>query len=109
MLQQDSPDDFVVATGEAHSVRDFVEAAFGHVGLEWTDFVETDNRYLRPTEVNFLLGDASKANRKLGWRPQVSFDELVRMMVDADMELARQEATLLKAGHALPAHTSSGF
>jgi GDPmannose 4,6-dehydratase len=109
MLQQDSPDDFVVATGEAHSVRDFVEAAFGHAGLEWTDFVEIDSRYLRPTEVTFLLGDAARANRQLGWRPQVNFDELVRMMVDSDMELARQEATLIKAGHLLPAHTTSGF
>ena len=109
MLQQDSPDDFVVATGEAHSVRDFVEAAFGYAGLEWTDFVETDSRYFRPTEVNFLLGDAAKANRQLGWRPRVKFDELVRMMVDSDMEIARQQATLLKAGHSLPAHTSSGY
>jgi GDPmannose 4,6-dehydratase len=106
MLQQDSADDFVVATGEAHSVKEFVEAAFGHARLDWTEFVEIDSRYLRPTEVDSLLGDAAKATRQLGWQPKVKFHELVRMMVDSDMELARQEATLLKAGHALPARTS---
>ena len=109
MLQQDAPDDFVVATGETHSVRDFVKAAFSHAGLDWADFVEIDSRYLRPTEVDFLLGDAGKANRQLGWRPQVKFEELVRMMVDADIELARQEATLIRAGHLTPAGSSSGF
>jgi GDPmannose 4,6-dehydratase len=109
MLQQDAPDDFVIATGEAHSVRDFVETAFGHAHLDWTDFVEIDDRYLRPTEVNFLLGDATKAKRQLAWEPKVKFDDLVRMMVDSDTDLARQEATLVKAGHSLPAHTSSGF
>lgn len=108
MLQHDTPADYVVATGESHSVRDFVEAAFGHVALEWSDFVEIDKRYLRPTEVDFLLGDASKARRELGWRPSVNFAELVRMMVDADMELARQELTLRDAGHAVPARISSG-
>ena len=109
MLQQDTPDDFVVATGEAYSVRDFVEAAFGHAGLDWKDFVAIDSRYMRPTEVDFLLGDASKANRVLGWRPRVSFTELVRMMVEGDMELARREATLLKAGHAISSPASSAF
>ena len=109
MLQQESPDDFVIATGEAHSVRDFVEAAFGHAGLAWKDFVEIDSRYLRPTEVDYLLGDATKANQQLGWRPKVKFDELVRMMVDADIELARQEATLIRAGHVTPTLTSSRF
>jgi GDPmannose 4,6-dehydratase len=99
MLQQDSPDDFVVATGESYSVKDFAQAAFAHAGLDWTGFVEVDPGYLRPTEVNFLLGDAAKASRVLGWRPRVKFEELVRMMVDADMELARREATLVKAGH----------
>src|SRR5438309_4066807 len=98
ILQQDSPDDFVIATGQSHSVSDFVEAAFGHAGLDWTDFVELDPQYLRPTEVNFLLGDAAKASRQLDWRPQVKFGELVRMMVDSDLELARQESTLVKAG-----------
>ena len=105
MLQQNSPDDFVIATGESFSVRDFVETAFSHAHLDWKDFVEIDSRYLRPTEVNFLLGDATKANRQLGWRPEVKFDELVRMMVDADIELARQEATLSRAGHATPARS----
>jgi GDPmannose 4,6-dehydratase len=109
MLQQDAPDDFVVATGEADSVREFVEAAFSHARLEWTDFVEIDSRYLRPTEVDFLLGDAAKANRQLGWRPRVKFEELVRTMVDSDMDLARQEATLLEAGHSISAHASSGY
>jgi GDPmannose 4,6-dehydratase len=109
MLQQDKADDFVVATGKAYSVREFVEAAFGHAGLNWKEFVEIDPRYMRPTEVDFLLGDASKAEREMGWRPRVDFGELVRMMVDADMELARQEATLIKAGHLTPARVSGGF
>jgi GDPmannose 4,6-dehydratase len=108
MLQQPTPEDFVIATGEAWSVRDFVEAAFAHAHLDWKKHVEIDHRYLRPTEVDFLLGDATKANRALGWRPAVKFQELVRMMVDADMELARQEATLIKAGHSLASRISSG-
>jgi GDPmannose 4,6-dehydratase len=99
MLQQDAPDDYVVATGEAHSVREFVEAAFGHAGLDWQDFVEIDKRYLRPTEVDFLLGDSSKARARLSWEPKVKFDQLVKMMVQADLELARQEAVLRAAGH----------
>jgi len=106
MLQQEHPGDFVVATGEAYSVRDFVEAAFSYAKLDWTRYVELDKRYLRPTEVNFLLGDAGKARRELNWQPKVGFDELVRMMVDADLELARQESTLRDAGHAVPARTS---
>jgi len=109
MLQEDQADDFVVATGESHSVKEFVEAAFGHAGLDWKEFVELDPRYLRPTEVDFLLGDASKAEKQLGWKPRVKFDELVRMMVDADLELARQEATLINAGHLVPARSGSGF
>lgn len=109
MLQQESPDDFVIATGESHSVRDFVEAAFGQVGLNWTDFVEIDPRYMRPTEVDFLLGDASKAGRELGWRPRITFSELVRMMVEADLELAQRVSTLLGAGHAVPIHAGSRF
>ena len=104
MLQQDEPDDYVVATGEAHSVREFVEEAFAYVGLDWRDYVEIDPRYFRPTEVDFLLGDATKAHEKLGWRPRVTFKELVRRMVDHDLELARRERTLVDAGHdiALP-------
>ena len=99
MLQQPEPDDYVVATGEAHTVREFLEAAFDHAGLDWRKHVEIDPRYFRPTEVDFLQGDATKARERLGWRPRVSFEELVRMMVDHDLELARQEKTLRDAGH----------
>lgn len=101
MLQQSEPDDYVVATGESHSVREFLEEAFGYVGLDWRRYVEVDPRYFRPTEVDHLQGDATKARAKLGWRPKVSFKELVRMMVDHDLELARQEKTLKDAGHAV--------
>ncbi len=86
MLQQDEPDDYVIATGETHSVREFLDEAFGYVGLNWHDYVETDPRYFRPAEVDLLVGDASKAKRKLGWQPRTTFKELVRLMVDADME-----------------------
>ncbi|MBI2691023.1 MAG: GDP-mannose 4,6-dehydratase [Solirubrobacterales bacterium] len=86
ILQQDEPDDYVIATGETHSVREFCEKAFGHVGLNYEDYVEIDPRYYRPTEVDLLIGDATKAKEKLGWEPKVSFDELVTGMVDADME-----------------------
>jgi GDPmannose 4,6-dehydratase len=99
MLQQSTPDDYVVATGEAYSVREFVERAFDAVDLKWENHVEIDPRYFRPTEVDYLQGDPTKAEQKLGWKPKVSFDELVRMMVDNDLELARQEATLRGAGH----------
>jgi GDPmannose 4,6-dehydratase len=85
MLQVDEPDDFVVATGEAHTVREFLEHAFRHAGLEWEPHVEIDPRYFRPSEVDALLGDASKARHTLGWSPRVGFEELVRIMVDADM------------------------
>jgi GDPmannose 4,6-dehydratase len=85
MLQQDRPEDFVIATGEMHSVREFVELAFSLVGRDWHDHVEIDERYLRPIEVNELEGDASKAKIRLGWQPRTSFDELVRLMLDADL------------------------
>jgi GDPmannose 4,6-dehydratase len=85
MLQQDQPDDYVIATGEAHSVRDFVIAAFSHAGLDWRPSVDTDHRHYRPTEVDFLVGDAEKAKSKLGWVPKTSFKELVHLMVDADI------------------------
>ncbi|WP_397547491.1 GDP-mannose 4,6-dehydratase [Rhodothermus marinus] len=101
MLQQDEPDDYVIATGESHSVREFLELAFEMLGLDWRRHVEIDPRYFRPTEVDYLLGDASKAREKLGWRPRVSFEELVRMMVEHDLELARQERTLKDAGHVI--------
>ena len=106
MLQHPSPDDFVVATGEAFSVREFVETAFTQAGLDWQQHVEIDPRYLRPTEVDHLLGDPGKARRALGWQPKVRFPELVKMMVEADTELASQEATLLKAGHHVSARSS---
>lgn len=99
MLQQETPDDFVVATGETHSVREFLEAAFGEADLDYKDFVEFDPRYLRPTEVDLLLGDPSKAREKLGWTPKVSFQELVRMMVEHDLQQAAREKTLVDAGY----------
>ncbi len=86
MLQQDQPDDYVIATGETHSVKEFCEEAFGHVDLDWSKYVEIDERYFRPAEVDLLIGDASKAKNVLGWEPKVKFKELVRLMVDADVE-----------------------
>jgi GDPmannose 4,6-dehydratase len=86
MLQQPRPQDYVVGTGQTHSVRELVEAAFGHVGLDWQKYVKTDPRYVRPAEVDLLQADASKARRELGWSPRVTFPELVAMMVDADLE-----------------------
>jgi GDPmannose 4,6-dehydratase len=99
MLQQPAADDFVIATGESHSVREFLDAAADCAGLDWQAFVETDIRYLRPTEVDFLLGDASKARQRLGWKPTVGFAGLVRRMVEHDVDQARQEQTLTSAGH----------
>ena len=99
MLQQEKPDDFVIATGRKIKVKDFCEMAFAEVGLNWNDFVEIDQRYFRPAEVDQLLGDASKAKRVLGWQPRVDLAELVRMMVAHDLELAAQERTLVDAGH----------
>jgi len=87
MLQQDSPDDFVVSTGETHSVREFCQVAFGHVGLNWEDHVVVDEAFYRPAEVDLLVGDATKAHDVLGWKPEVGFQDLVTMMVDADMDL----------------------
>jgi GDPmannose 4,6-dehydratase len=101
MLQQGAPDDYVVATGESYSVREFLEEAFGQAGLDWQDYVEVDARYFRPAEVDYLLGDPSRTKEKLGWEPKVGFKELVKMMVDHDLELARQERTLRDAGHAI--------
>lgn len=92
MLQQDAPDDFVIATGVKHSVRDFCQAAFSHVGLPWEDFVRTDKALLRPADVNTLCGDASKACEQLGWQPQVEFSELVAMMVDSDLARVAKES-----------------
>jgi GDPmannose 4,6-dehydratase len=92
MLQQDKPDDYVIATGETHSIRDLLDEAFGYAGLDWQKYVDIDQRYYRPAEVDLLLGDASKAKKQLGWQPKTNFRELIRLMVDADMELAQKEA-----------------
>jgi GDPmannose 4,6-dehydratase len=97
MLQQDAPDDYVVATGEQHSVQEFVEEAFGLLDLDWREYVKIDPRYYRPAEVETLLGDSSKARRVLGWEPKISFKELVRLMVESDMKLAQQERLLTDA------------
>ncbi len=91
MLQRDKPDDYVIATGETHSVREFLEEVFGHLDLDWQKYVELDPRYLRPTEVDRLLGDASKAKEVLKWEPKVTFKGLAQMMTDADMEIAKRE------------------
>ena len=103
MLQQDKADDYVVATGKTISVREFCELAFQHVGLDYKDFVAFDQRYLRPAEVDLLLGDPSKAKHKLGWVPTTTVEQLAAMMVDYDLELAKREKTLRDAGHKLPA------
>ena len=91
MLQQDQPGDYVIATGETHSVREFLDQAFSHARLDWHDFVEIDPKYLRPAEVDLLVGDASKARRELGWEPSVTFNGLVQLMVDADMSLVHEK------------------
>ncbi len=94
MLQQDEPDDYVIGTGETHSVREFVEIAFGHVGLDWQKYVMVDPKFYRPAEVDLLLGNPAKARRVLGWRDEVSFRELVTMMVDGDLaNLAKPGST----------------
>ena len=98
MLQQDTPDDYVIATGESHSVREFLELTFQRVGLDWREYVDCDPRYLRPAEVDLLQGDASKARQALGWKPRVDFHGLVEMMVDADWELARKERLVAEHG-----------
>lgn len=103
MLQQERADDYVVATGEAHSVRDLVELAFDEAGLNWRRHVVIDERYFRPTDVPVLRGDAGKSRRILGWQPRVNFAELIRMMVASDIELARRERAVQRAGFAEPA------
>lgn len=97
MLQQDQPDDYVLATGETHSVRELCEAAFGYLGLNWEEHVVVDPKYYRPAEVDLLIGDASKAGRVLGWEPQVNFEQLVRMMVDADLKALESNDTTIRA------------
>jgi GDPmannose 4,6-dehydratase len=91
MLQQDEPDDYVIAMGETHTVRELLGLAFGHLGLEWEQYVKIDPRYYRPTEVDMLIGDASKAKKRLGWQPKVSFKELISLMVESDLAAERQK------------------
>jgi GDPmannose 4,6-dehydratase len=92
MLQQGEPDDYVLATGKTHSIRELLEAAFGAAGLDWQKYVEVDPKFIRPAEVDCLCGDATKAREKLGWEPEVTFEELIKMMVEADMEAVRAGA-----------------
>ncbi len=92
MMNVDEPDDYVIATGETHSVREFLEKAFGHLELDWQQHVEIDPRYYRPAEVDLLMGDAGKARRVLGWQTTITFDDLVKLMVDHDLDLAKEEA-----------------
>ncbi len=99
MVQQDEPDDYVIATGVTHSVREFAERVFDKLDLDYKEYVEIDQRYFRPTEVDVLLGDSSKARKQLNWQPRVSFDRLIDMMIEADLELANKEKTLLDAGY----------
>jgi GDPmannose 4,6-dehydratase len=96
MLQQDQPDDYVVATGETHSVREFVQETFQYLGLDWEKYVKHDARYERPAEVDLLIGDPAKAKKKLGWEPRIKFKELVGLMVDADLKLAEDELHMSK-------------
>jgi GDPmannose 4,6-dehydratase len=98
MLQQDKPDDYVIATGESYSVQEFADKTFSALDLNWRDYVEVDPRYFRPAEVDFLLGDSSKARAALKWAPEVSFDELVSRMVKHDLGLAQRDLTLRNAG-----------
>ncbi len=102
MLQQEKPDDYVVATGETHSVREFSEKVFEKLDLDYKQYVDVDKKYFRPSEVDVLLGDASKARNTLGWAPKVDFEQLIDMMIEADMEIARKEKTLVDAGHTVP-------
>jgi GDPmannose 4,6-dehydratase len=91
MLQQPEPDDYVIATGETHSIRELCEEAFGYVDLDWQQYVKQDERFMRPAEVDLLVGDASKAGRVLGWEPHITFQGLIHLMVEADVELLKKE------------------
>jgi len=108
MLNAPEPDDYVIATGETHSVRDFIERAFGYLDLDWQRYVEIDPHYFRPAEVDLLSGDASKARRELGWEPKVAFDQLVKLMVDHDLVLAREEAEGADINHVATAKARWG-
>jgi GDPmannose 4,6-dehydratase len=94
MLQQDEPDDYVIATGETHSIREFLDAVFESLDLDWNDYVEIDPMYFRPSEVDVLLGDPSKAKEKLGWQPKTTFSDLAKLMTEADFELAKKELAI---------------
>jgi len=107
MLQHDKPDDWVLATGKTYTVKQYLEEAFKVVGLNWEDYVESSVKYFRPNEVNYLLGDSSKAQKELGWKPETSFNGLVKMMVESDIELAKREAVLIKEGLMKPTWESS--
>lgn len=108
ILQQENPDDYVVATGESHSVRDFVEKVFARLDLDWQVYIAIDPRYFRPAEVDVLQGDSTKARERLGWEPRIAIDELVERMVAHDLELAKQELTLKEAGHSVPMRGIAG-
>jgi GDPmannose 4,6-dehydratase len=108
MLQNDTADDFVIATGEMYTVREFVQKVFGRLDLDWEQYVEVDPRYFRPSEVEALRGDSTKARSVLGWEPKIDIDQLVQLMVDHDLELARQERTLADAGHVVVVRTGAG-
>ena len=99
MLQQEKPDDYVIALGETHSVREFAEKVFQKLDIDYHNYVEIDPRYFRPTEVDVLLGDSTKARKIFGWEPKVNFDSLIDMMIQTDVELAPREKTLLDAGY----------
>jgi GDPmannose 4,6-dehydratase len=96
MLQQDEPEDFVIATGISHSVQDLIQAAFDHLGLDWEEYVKIDPKLLRPAEVDYLVGDAKKAKAKLGWQPKVTFEELIKMMTDSDLQLNQKVQDTMK-------------
>jgi GDPmannose 4,6-dehydratase len=105
MLNAERADDYVIATGETHSVREFIEKAFAYLDLDWQEYVEIDPKYFRPAEVDLLLGDASKAKRELGWEPKVTFDQLVKLMLDHDLKLAEQEAAAAESKHNVATHS----
>ena len=107
MLQQDKPGDYVLATNEAHTVREFVQHAFAHADLDWKEFIKYDDRYERPAEVDLLIGDPAKAKKQLGWEPKVRFQELVKLMVDADLEMVRRDIEGSGAGRAKQSEVSS--
>ena len=98
MLQQDRPDDYVVATGQTHSVKEFLNEVFGYLDLDWAEYVEVDQKYYRPAEVDTLLGNPAKAKTELGWEAKVTFKELAKMMTDSDMALAKKEKILKDHG-----------